>query len=142
MSTTEARVQAAPAVQTSEILGSTQEYQQYSTRKYYEYSLYTLPKFCQHSKYSSCPSVNIFCKQMGMELSKLCTNGRIILHTPSVTANVQSTPRFRSTNGRNAASTCSTRSTEPCNSLEILEVEGVSTVSNPDILRVRKYLLY
>ena len=92
MSTTEARVQAAPAVQTSEILGSTQEYQQYSTRKYYEYSLYTLPKFCQHSKYSSCPSVNIFSIQVGMELSNGCTNGRIILHTPEYTANIPSIP--------------------------------------------------
>ena len=79
-----------------------------------------------------------FCKQMGMELSNRCTNGQIILLTLSIhTAHIQSTPSTRSTNGRNASTTCSSRSTDM--TLKCLEVHGVSTVSNPEILRVRKY---
>ena len=41
-------------------------------------------KYCQHSKYSSCPSVNLSCKQMGMKLSNQCINDRSVLHTPSI----------------------------------------------------------
>ena len=84
MSTREARVHSVPPVQTSavlEVLESSK--QQYSTRKCYE-SLYVLPEHYQHSKYSSGPSSNIFCKRMGMELSDRCTNGRIMLHTRSI----------------------------------------------------------
>ena len=141
MSTTEARVQAVPAVQTSKILGSKQCINsiQPENTTWYKYSPYTLPKCCRHSKYSSCPSVNIFCKHKGMELSNRCTICRIIIHTPEYTAHIQSTPSTCSTNGRNVASTCSAGST---GSREILELQGVSTVSNPEILRVRKYPLY
>ena len=48
-------------------------------RKYYRYSAYIPPKYCQHSKYSSC-----LLQQMGMELSNRCTNGRVMLFTPSI----------------------------------------------------------
>ena len=85
MSTTEARVDAVSAVQTSEILevlksiNSVQPKNTASTRR-----LFILPKYCQHSKYSSCPSVNLSCKQMGMKLSNQCINDRSVLHTPSI----------------------------------------------------------
>ena len=134
MSTTEARV-LVPAVQTSEILGSThsinsiQPENTTSTRR-------THSKFCQHSEYSSYPSVNIFCKQMEMELSNRCTNGQNILHTPSILRIFRVLRVFVvSTDGMRLV-----RAVPAVQSPETLEVQGKSTVSNPKILRVSAVL--
>ena len=74
------------------------------------------------------PVSNCASHETPWKLSNRCTNGRIILLTPSIhAAHIQSTPSTWSANGQNAASTCSTRSTD--RTLKYLEVQGVCTAS-------------
>lgn len=87
-------------------------------------------------------SVNVFCKNMAMELSKRRTDGRRILHTLEYTVHVQST------NERITSSTRSTRSTEPWHTwstavlnLEILRVLTVYVAENSETLRVHEVLV-
>ena len=86
-------------------------------------------------------SVNVLCKTMGMKSSTRCSS---ILNTPSASIYSQHEQYH---NGRNTASACSTRNTSrpvvfavpAVQNPAMLEVQGESTVSNPEILRVRKY---
>ena len=85
-------------------------------------------------------------KKRGINLSKRCTVGRSTTGSTSYCAHWEccgtaSNRSTSSTNERNTAGTCITRSTEPC--WNTLRVQGVSTtVSDPEILRVRKYPQY